>query len=163
MENTMYDMTHEHSQGRRRFLQALFGGAVLLISGRAADALAEATRAPNQSPGELKSSCDKHGGVYIDSKKDDVQACFWSNKAKTVCKFDGTGCWNYDPPKPPKGLENNGPIVDPFDSVNWHELEQLAGVDAPVVGDPISTPAVVTSPAATPTGRRKRRGKRRKH
>jgi hypothetical protein len=155
-------MGHGYSQGRRGLLKAALGGAVLLLAGAAGTARAEPTRAPNQSPGELKQSCDKHGGVYIDSKKDDVQACFWANKAKTVCKFDGTGCWNYDPPKPPKGVDNPGPFADPFDTVNWPVLEQLAGVDDPGAVEPDTTPAIVTPVATNGARRRKRRGKRRK-
>jgi hypothetical protein len=77
----------------------MIGGAALLVAGRVAGARAEPTKAPNQGAGELKSSCDKYDGVYIESKKDDVIACFWPNKGKTVCKYDGTGCYNYDPPK----------------------------------------------------------------
>lgn len=156
----MNGMAETSSHNRRRFLQAAFGGAVLLVAGRAGIARAEPTKAPNQSPGELKASCDKHGGVYIESKKDDVQACFWPNKGKTVCKFNGTGCYNYDPPK---AVTNPGPFADPFGSVNWPVLEVLAGVEEPDPGDPITTPATVTPATTNIPRRRKRRGKRRKH
>lgn len=160
----MSDVSHRHSQGRRGFLKAALGGAVLLFAGAAGAARAEPTKAPNQSPGELKSSCEKYDGVYIESKKDDVQACFWPNKGKTVCKYNGTGCYNYDPPK---SAPNPGPFADPFGSVNWPDLEALAGGDDQVAGDPIT--AVATASPETILGRRrrkrqsKRQGKRRKH
>lgn len=157
----MNGIARAQSPSRRRFVQALFGGAALLITGRTGIALAEPTRAPNQGPGELKSSCDKHGGTYIESKKDDVQACFWSNKGKTVCKYNGTGCYNYDPPK--AVTTPTGPFADPFGSVNWPELEALAETDTPEGGTPPTSPANVLPGTTTPPRGRKRRGKRRKH
>ncbi|MCA9878168.1 MAG: hypothetical protein KC442_10310 [Thermomicrobiales bacterium] len=154
----MSGMASTRLRSRRRFLQAVFGGVAVLSAGRAATTLAEPTKAPNQGPGELKSSCDKHGGVYIESKKDDVQACFWPNKGKTVCKFNGTGCYNYDPPKATTGT--TGPWADPFGSLNWPDLEVLATeAGSSAGGGDIIQDA--TAPAATSSAyRRKRRGKR---
>ena len=157
----MNGIARAQSPSRRRFVQALFGGAALLIAGHAGNVRAEPTKAPDQGPGELKSSCDQHGGTYIESKKDDVQACFWPNKGKTVCKFSGKGCYNYDPPK--AVTTPTGPFADPFGSVNWPELEALAETDTPEGGTPPTSPANVLPEAASRRHGKKRRGKRRKH
>ena len=157
----MNGTANTYSQSRRRLLQALAGGAVLAIAGRTERAHAEPTRAPDQTAGELKISCDKLGGVYIESKKDDVQACFWPNKDKTVCKFNGTGCWNYPPPKAATSAPDSW--ADPFGTVNWADLEELAGVDDPAAGESATTPATAAPETTTNPRRRKRRGKRRKH
>jgi hypothetical protein len=59
-------------------------------------------------------------------------------------------------------VDNSGPFADPFDTVNWPVLEQLAGVDDPGAVEPDTTPAIVTPVATNGARRRKRRGKRRK-
>lgn len=142
---------------RRGFLRALFGGAALLVAGRIAGVRAEATKAPNQTPGELKSSCEQYDGTYIESKKDDVTACFWPGGGKTVCKYDGTGCYNYDPPKPKPNAA--GGISDPFGGLGWDAtLEVIEEVDP----GPAASDGPDAAPAANPTKRQRRRGKRRK-
>ncbi|MEZ4562283.1 MAG: hypothetical protein R2853_06060 [Thermomicrobiales bacterium] len=155
----MNGTTATSSSNRRRVLQAAFGGAIVLLANRAAGTAAEPTPAPNQNPGELKSSCEQYGGVYIDSQKDDIQACFWPNKGKTVCKYNGSGCYNYDPPR---STTNPGPFTDPFGNVNWHDLEAIAGVDDTGANEPVVTPAVAAPPARKRKAHHKHRGKRRK-
>jgi hypothetical protein len=159
MEDTMNGTTHGQPVNRRGFLRVMLGGAGLVIAGRTASVRAETTLAPAQGAGELKSSCEQYGGVYIESKQDDIQACFWPNKGKTVCKLDGTGCYNYDPPK---SANNPGPFEDPFSGVNWTAIEDPAGIDPSDPVEAITPPSIVTSPAASSSSRRKRRGKRRK-
>ena len=156
----MNGMANARSHNRRGLLMSAFGGAILLLAGQAGIARAEPTTAPNQGPGELKSSCEKHGGVYIESKKDNVQACFWPNKGKTVCKYNGTGCYNYDPPK--AATTPTGPFADPFGSVNWPELEALAEASTSTADEPATTPAEITPATIVRPPRRKRRRIRRK-
>ena len=127
MNGTTTSTTTGRPRSRRAVLRAVIGGAALLVAGRVAGARAEPTKAPNQGPGELKSSCDKYDGVYIESKKDDVTACFWPNKGKTVCKYDGTGCYNYDPPKM---THAPGTIAGPFGGFNGDAtLEVITAVE----------------------------------
>jgi hypothetical protein len=159
LEGTMNGMAQTSPHNRRKILAAAVGGAVLLITGRARIARAEPTPAPSQGPGELKKSCEQYGGVYIESQKDDIQACFWPNKGKTVCKFNGTGCYNYDSPN---STTNPGPFADPFGNVDWHDLEAIAGVDDAGTDEPVITPAVTSPPARKRKSHRKHHGKRRK-
>jgi hypothetical protein len=149
--------TNGRPSSRRGFLRALFGGAALLVAGRVAGARAEPTRAPDQTPGELKSSCEQYDGTYIESKKDDIIACFWPGGGKTVCKYDGTGCYNYDPPKPKPNAV--GSVENPFGGLGWEgTLEVVEEVDP----DPAAGGGLDAAPAAERPKRRKRRGNRRK-
>jgi hypothetical protein len=135
---------------------AIHDGAALLVAGHVTGVRAEPTQAPNQAPGELKSSCEQYDGTYIESKKDDVIACFWPDKGKTVCKYDGTGCYNYDPPKPKPNAGGGG--AGPFGGFDWEAtLEVAEDVDpGPAVGDGLDA-----APSSERTKRRRRRGNRR--
>jgi hypothetical protein len=156
MNGAMNGTTTGRPSSRRGFLQAAFGGVALLAAGRVAGARAEPTKAPDQSAGDLKSSCEKYDGVYIESKKDDIIACFWPNKGKTVCKYNGTGCYNYDSPKM---ANHSGSIAAPF-----HYLDGAAQFEVAMAPEP-DPAAGKSGNAVSVTGGskgRKHRGKGRK-
>jgi hypothetical protein len=146
---------------RRGFLGAVIGGVTLLGSARLNGVLAEPTQAPNQSREGLKSDCDHNGGTYIESKKDDVTACYWSGGGKTACRYDGTHCYNYPDPKPKSSpTEGN---VDPFggfgDMATTYDGEiTYAGPSDGITPAPAADEAESTGPAR----KRRRHGKRRR-
>jgi hypothetical protein len=152
---TTNGVTTGRPRSRRGFLQAAFGGVALLAAGRVAAARAEPTKSPDQSAAELKSSCEQYGGVYIESKKDDIIACFWPNKGKTVCKYNGTGCYNYDSPK----MVNHGGSI----AVPVGYLDGAAHFEAAMVAaqDPAAGKSGVAAVTGGSKGRRCR-GKGRK-
>jgi hypothetical protein len=135
---------------RRGFLGAVIGGVALLGSARRNGVLAEPTKAPDQQNGALKTDCDAHGGTYIESKKDDVIACYWSGGGQTACRYDGTHCYNYPDPKPkPSAPAGTG---DPLAG-----LGDVATYDSEIT---YASPNEGITPA--PTKKRRRHRKRRK-
>ena len=92
---------------RRSFLAAaVVGLAVLATVGGGDSALAKELRPGNGSKASFKSSCDQHGGTFIDSPKDGLTICVWGDGSKTVCDANGNDCINYPPP--PKKLSDSG-------------------------------------------------------
>jgi hypothetical protein len=132
---------------RRSFLGAVMGAVGLLGAGRLNGALAD----KNLNHGDkasFKSSCDQYGGEFVDSPKDKVTVCVWSDGGKTVCDGNGNDCDNYPPPKKAPGQGPWGDLPD------WEitEVSEFESAD-PVVGP------------RSPDGghaKRRRKGKRRK-
>lgn len=87
---------------RRGFLGTVIGGLALLGTGYFRSALADKTL-NNGDKQSFQKGCEDNGGTFIDSPKDNLTACFWSDKSKTVCDRNGNDCENYPPP--PKKLE----------------------------------------------------------
>ena len=132
---------------RRRFLGAVIGGVGMLGAGRLNGALAD----KNLNHGDkasFKSSCDQYGGEFVDSPKDKVTVCVWSDGGKTVCDTKGNDCENYPPPKKAPG---QGP---------WGDLPDGEITEVPAFES--ADPVVAPRPTGGGDAKRRRKGKRRK-
>jgi hypothetical protein len=119
-------MERQHVTRRIVLGAAVIGLAVMAIVGDGESTLAKELRPSNPDKASFKSSCDQHGGTFIDSPTDGLTICVWPDGSKTVCDRNGADCINYPPP--PKKLEDTG-SADPIVA------------DAPLVADDPQTVA----------------------
>jgi hypothetical protein len=119
---------------RRRFLGGLAGALALLGTGRWNRVLADKTL-NNGDKATFEKSCKQYNGEFVDSPKDKLTLCVWSDGSRTVCDQNGNDCENYPPPKKPAGAVRNplgGTVSAPLG-----KLSELTPAD-PAAGDALA-------------------------
>jgi len=122
-------MDRQHLTRRIVLSAVVVGLAVLAMVGSGDSALAKESRPGHGDKSIFKSSCDQHGGTFIDSPTDGLTICVWSDGSKTVCDSNGNDCTNYPPP--PKKLVDSGVDVADVPLVA-NDPQTVAPADAPL-------------------------------
>ena len=120
----------------------MVGLTVLAMVGGGDSALAKELRPGNGDKATFKSSCDQHGGTFIDSPSDKLTICVWGDGSKTVCDANGNDCINYPPP-PKKQTDSGMDVADAPLIVD--DTQIVTPVDAPLEAI-AEAPAIVEAP-----------------
>ena len=133
---------------RRSFIGMVVGGVALLGLGRFNGTLAAPVGEGSKET--FKEGCEKNDGTFVDSPKDNLTACFYSDGSKHVCNTNGSECRFYLPPKKSAAGGNV-----PFDEITgFPELVSL---------DPATSTAPEPGASESGTKKHRRHGKRRKN
>ena len=136
---------------RRIVLGAAVVGLAVLGLGQFNDALAAPVGEGSKKT--FKDGCGQMGGVFVDSPKDNLTACFYDDGSKHVCDTNGSQCTYYPPPKKAPSVAD--PILDsppivasPVEPalVEEHIASGVDMADVPLIADDTQTVTPVEAP-----------------
>jgi hypothetical protein len=138
-------MHQQHVMRRIVLSAAVVGLAVLTALGGGDGVHAEGNTTSDKGSKEaFQKECESNvidgvQGTFLDSPKDNLTACFYGDKSKTVCDQNGNNCNHYDPPK-----SNQEPGSDsPFAGSTGEIIEILPIETAPKVEETVIGGGVV--------------------